>query len=105
MTSRDIRQHTPHNTTTNSLTKLELDRKEIFDLYARTFTEYGNKIVAVEILTHNFHLRVQELEQRFKRLSERLEELITRFNKSLIVTRRDLLNILTIVNGNTRRTT
>ena len=60
---------------------------------------------AIEILTHNFHLQVQELEQKFNQLSGRLEKLITRFNKSLIATRSDLINILKIIKGDTGRTT
>ena len=45
-----------------------------------------------------------ELEQRFNQLNERLEELIKRFNESLIATRRDLINILKIINDDTSRT-
>ena len=76
----------------------------MFDLYAQTFTSFGNRIVAVEILTHNFHLRVTELEQKVNQIQERLEELIKRFNESLIATRGDLINILQIINGDTSRT-
>ena len=85
--------------------KLDINRKTIFDLYAQTFTSFGNRIIAVEILTHNFHLRVTELEQKFNQLNERIEELIRRFNESLIATRSDLINILKIINDDTSRTT
>ena len=76
----------------------------MFDLYAQTFTAYRNRIVAVEVLTHNFHLRITELEQRLNQLNERVEELIKRFNESLIATRGDLINILRIINDDTSRT-
>ena len=84
--------------------KLDIDRKAILDLYAQAFASFGNRIVAIEILTHNFHLRVTELEQRINQLNERVEELIKRFNESLIATRRDLINILKIINDDTSRT-
>ena len=45
-----------------------------------------------------------ELEQRFNQLNERLEELIKIFNESLLATRRDLINILKIINDDTSRT-
>ena len=61
--------------------------------------------MAVEILTHNFHLRITELEQRINQLNGRIEELIKRFNESLIATRGDLINILKIIKDDTSRTT
>ena len=49
-------------------------------------------------------MRVTELEQKFNQLNGRLEELIKRFNESLIATRGELINILKIINDDTSRT-
>ena len=90
MKSRDdkIRGKDPYSTI--KLDKLDINQQALIQLYTQAFLAQSNRIQALEILTTNINLR--------------LEEFIKLYNKHIVATRNNLINILRIINGQPSRT-